>query len=163
MLLRAWTGVLLMLLISGCAGLRSTAEFEAPQVSLSDIRLKEVGLLEQRFVLDLRIGNPNPVPLPIGGMEYRFSVNEEEYARGVSNQVLTVAPYSEERLSVELTSNTALLLGQLRRFSDRQADLRYELRGSIYVPKLDSELPFTAKGRFDDGTEHLPPGDEPLL
>lgn len=71
-----------MLLLNACATLMQ--QFDPPYGNLAGLELKELGLLEQRYLLKLRVQNPNSVPLPIAGMNYDLAINNKKFARGVS-------------------------------------------------------------------------------
>jgi len=56
--------------LAGCAGLFQ--HLEAPHVSLADVRLRDSTLFEQRYVLFLRIQNPNTFAIPVQGLQYNL-------------------------------------------------------------------------------------------
>ncbi len=136
------TAVILLLvsLASGCAGL--SAYREPPRVSLVSIQPKEVGVLEQRYALQLRILNPNDEALPVTGMQYTLQINGREFAYGVSRQPVSIPPYGEALLDVDVVSN---LLGMLQQLQEMNAEthesLKYRLTGSI---RLENSYPQTA-------------------
>jgi hypothetical protein len=76
------------LLLAACAGWPEGAQ--SPTVTLTDIRPLEFGLLEQRYLIRLRIQNPNAFDLPINGLSYQLEINDQPFARGVSNRLLNV-------------------------------------------------------------------------
>lgn len=158
-----WASLAVAVFLAGCAVFEPEPSIETPHVSVADIRLAEIGLLEQRYSLALRIQNPNPVPVAIGGMEYRLSFYDQEFARGVSDRALTLPPYSERRISVDIVSGTGRLLEQLRRQAARRAgEPLYELRGALYLSDLGRELPFTFRGSLERPVDAAP-SDESLL
>jgi LEA14-like dessication related protein len=143
--MRFFVTSLCALLLSACATLLQ--QFDPPYVTLAGLELKEMGLFEQRYLLRLRIQNPNAVPLPIAGMNYSLAINDQQFARGVSNQSLTVAAHGEGLADVEVTSNLGGLLDQLRQLGNQAAPrFDYKLDGSVSLVNSALKLPFSYQG-----------------
>ena len=122
---------------------------EAPHVTLVDLRILDMTLFEQSYGLKIRVQNPNPVDLPITGMNFRLDVNDAELGRGVSDQPVTVPAYGEAVVEIKLVSNLARILDQIRGFQSGQAQsLRYRLAGSIGIANRMSKLPFDYRGEI---------------
>ncbi len=68
---RALAGLLAVVALVACAQIGET---RSPQVNVVDIRLPQGGLLEQRFRVDLRIGNPNDFDLPLDGPTFELDL-----------------------------------------------------------------------------------------
>ena len=139
-------GPLFAILLGGCAAVQS---LEAPHVSLTDLRILDTTLFEQRFALKIRVQNPNPVALPITGMNFQLAINDVELGRGVSDQAVTVPAYGETVFEVNLVSNLARLVNQIRALeSDKSQSLRYRLAGGISVENRLGKLPFDYQGEI---------------
>lgn len=140
--------VLLCLGLASCASL--TARLEPPLVSLAGLELEELGVFEQRYRLRLRIQNPNDVELPIAGMDFRLYLNDEEFARGLSDQQAVVPAYGEALVEVRVTSSITGVIGQLQRFSraDTQA-FSYRLAGHVKLLHRTMKYPFDYRGEVD--------------
>jgi LEA14-like dessication related protein len=137
------SGILLgALLLWGCASLQPYAE--SPRVSLVSIRPLEMQMLEQRFMLELRILNPNSVAIPVEGLSYALEINQREFAYGVSQQEVSIPPYGEALLQVEVVSNLLNVMRQLQQLGDSPGGggLEYRLRGKIGLAGLRQGLPF---------------------
>jgi LEA14-like dessication related protein len=140
--------LLLAVLVSGCAGLG--AYREAPRVSLVSIQPKEMGVLEQRYGLELRILNPNDTALPVTGMQYSLQINDHEFAYGVSRQPVTIPAYGEAVLDVDVVSNLLSVLQQLQEANTgKQESLRYRLSGSLSLENRLGKLPFDYHGELN--------------
>jgi LEA14-like dessication related protein len=140
--------VLLAMLISGCAGLG--AYREAPRVSLVSIQPKDMGVLEQRYGLQLRILNPNDTDLPVAGMHYSLQINDREFAYGVSRQLVTIPAYGEAVLDVDVVSNLLNVLQQLQEAgTGKQESLKYRLSGSLSLANRLGKLPFDYRGELN--------------
>ena len=81
------TAAIVALWLAGCTGL--PLGMQAPSVTLADISVVNVGLFEQQFMLKLRVQNPNPQEFVIDGLAFDLEVNEQPFAKGVSNQLVT--------------------------------------------------------------------------
>jgi len=144
---------LLTVLVSGCAGLG--AYRETPRVSLVSIQPKEMGVLEQRYGLQLRILNPNDTVLPVTGMQYSLQINDREFAYGVSRQPVSIPAYGEAVLDVDVVSNLLRVLQQLQEASTvKQESLKYRISGSLSLENHLGKLPFDYHGELN----YLPTG-----
>lgn len=138
---------LIVALVAGCAAF--VPQPDPPYVSLADLRISNIGLFEQRYVLQLRIQNPNDFELPITGMEYRVSFNDIEFGRGVSNDPVTVPAYGEALVKVEMVSNLGRLADQLKELElGRGEGLRYGIVGGLSIANRTSKIPFEYFGEI---------------
>lgn len=137
----------LAVLLTGCAALRPP--LEAPHVTLTDLRLLDMTLFEQRYGVKIRVQNPNPIELPITGTNFRLDVNDNELGRGVSNQKVTVPAYGEAVMEIQLTSNLARIIDQLRSVeSGKGTSLHYRLVGWVSLANRTGKLPFDYRGEI---------------
>lgn len=135
--------LILAAVLCGCATLQS------PRVSLVDLRIVSLTLFEQRYALQIRIQNPNPVALPITGMNFRLDVNDTELGNGVSNQAMTVPAYGDAVMQIKLVSNLARILDQMRSLEGGNAqNLRYRLVGDVRIANRLGTLPFDYQGQI---------------
>lgn len=142
--------LIFLALFSGCAVLPSA--IESPHVSLNNLQVLDMTLLEQRYTVTLRVQNPNPVPIPISGMNFRLDINDSELGRGVTNQAVTVPAYGEALVEINLVSNLMRLFNQIRGLeSNKEQSLRYRLAGGISVEDRLGKLPFEYQGEFNPG------------
>lgn len=134
-----------MLMFSACA--TWVQQLDPPYVNLVGFELKEIGLFEQRYLIKLRIQNPNSVPLPIAGMNYALAINEKQFARGVSDQRLTIPAHGDGTLDVEVTSNLSGMLEQFRQMSGQASPrFNYKLDGNVSLVSSAFKLPFSYEG-----------------
>ena len=136
-----------LLAVAGCAGLIGLEK--SPRVSLVNIKPVQIQLLEQRYLATLRIQNPNPVALPIEGLDYSISINGADFADGVSNDGVTVPAYGEATLEVNVTSTLVSLIDQLRRFEESGDTLRYGITGTLGITGIPGGLSFEHDGEID--------------
>ncbi len=139
--------LLMAVLLSACAGLYPRPD--PPNVTLAGLRVVEMGLFEQRYRLRLRIQNPNAFALPIRGMDYELTLNDREFARGVSRQYVTVPAFGEEVLEVDVISNLGELIEQLQDLgAGRVYTLSYGLSGGISLANRAIKIPFDYQGEI---------------
>ncbi len=132
---------------AGCAAWQTP--LETPHVTLTDLRMLDMTLFEQRYGLKIRVQNPNPVELPITGMNFQLDINDAELGRGVSDQPVTVPAYGEAVVEIKLTSNLARIIDQIRGLeSGKGQSLRYRLAGGISVANHLGKLPFDYQGEI---------------
>lgn len=139
--------LLLALALSGCAGLRGLDT--PPQVSLVNLQPVQIQLFEQRYLATIRILNPNPVALPISGLEYAISINGSEFANGVSSQRVTVPAYGEKTLDLGVSSTLVKLFDQIRRFGSSGGTVTYAISGSLGLQGSPRSVPFAQDGEID--------------
>lgn len=145
--MRKFLVVVLAIVVSGCAALQTV--IEPPQVTLNNLQVLDMTLLEQRYAVTLRVQNPNPVPLPITGMNFQLDINDTELGRGVSNRAVTVPAYGEALVEISLVSNLLRVFNQIRALeSSKTQSLRYRLSGGLSISDRMSKLPFDYRGEF---------------
>lgn len=123
----------LVLALAGCAGGKPKPEMAHVDVSISELKFGSSTVLEQTWLLTLRIQNPNNYDIPADGMKYRIDVNGKFFARGVNNQSVMVPRLGEAMIQVQAISDLPSLIqqmGDVRRLS--QAGIDYYMSGTLY-------------------------------
>jgi LEA14-like dessication related protein len=142
---RAISGLLVILVLAACAQIGET---RAPQVNVVDIRLLQSGLLEQRFQVDLRIGNPNDFDLPIDGLTFELDLNGRRFAEGFTDQSVTVPRLGEARVSVAASTTLFDMMEQALILGER-SELSYRIAGVIYLRGLARrQVPYQRGGNM---------------
>ncbi len=112
-------------LLSGCANLVPT---QPPKVSLVYLKRLPPEGLDQRFLLGLRLSNPNKKALPLRSLHYKVSLNGRELVTGMSGPLPTIAAQGDTLVELDARMNlinAVLRLGEILRGSD--AGLTYQL------------------------------------
>jgi LEA14-like dessication related protein len=144
----------LAVLLAACA----TAIRQPPAVTLAGVDLESIGLFEQRYVVQLRVTNPNDTDIPVEGLSFDVELNGLHFATGVSNAAVTVPRLGEALLEVKATSNLASFLRQLHDLrEDGRGGLDYRIKGSLRVAGYGA-LPFERQGEL--AFPELPDFDE---
>ena len=114
--------------LGGCAGLQ--LGMKKPEVTVANIRLLDVNLLEQRFLLTLRVMNPNTSEIAIEGLTFKVDLNGQPFAKGVGNQPVVVPRLGEAMVEVTATTGLGGLLRQLKAFKGREK-VDYRISGRL--------------------------------
>ena len=114
--------------LGGCAGLR--LGMQKPEVTVANIRLLDGNLLEQRFLLTLRVMNPNTSEIAIEGLTFKVDLNGQPFAKGVGNQPVVVPRLGEAMVDVTATTGLGGLLRQLKAFKGREK-VDYRISGRL--------------------------------
>ena len=114
--------------LGGCAGLQ--LGMKKPEVTVANIRLLDVNLLEQRFLLTLRVMNPNTSEIAIEGLTFKVDLNGQPFAKGVGNQPVVVPRLGEALVEVTATTGLGGLLRQLKAFKGREK-VDYRISGRL--------------------------------
>lgn len=136
-----------LLLLGGCAGLAGLEH--PPRVTLRGIEPVQVELLEQRYLATIRVQNPNPVALPIEGLDYAISINGTHFADGVSSQRVTIPAYGEKTLQVGVTSTLLRLFHQIRDIGKSDGLITYTISGTLGLKGAMRGVEFNHDGEID--------------
>ncbi len=140
--------LLVVVIFAGCAGTDRISD--PPYITLSNINLLNMGVFEQRYRIMMRIQNPNDVPIPINGMSYRIYINEQDFARGVSDKTVTIPGFGEEVIEINATSDLTSMLKQFQKLmSGGIQKVSYRLTGKARLANRMRSLPFEYKGKLD--------------
>lgn len=136
-----WVLVFFAALLAACA-----PRLQKPEISLAGIDLVGLGLLEQRFVLKLRIRNPNDVDLPVNALSFDVELNGRHFARGVSDKPVIIPRQGETILEVKTVSRLGDVLQPLRNLlKNGRERIGYRIFGSVDLEGFGS-FPFDRSG-----------------
>ena len=140
----AWASTVLL---SACALI--APPLQRPQLSLVSVELEEAQLMEQRFVVRLRVQNPNDRALPVSGIECAMELAGERLGSGVSAAPFTVPARGEAMFDMIVATNLAASLSRLLPLlTDARAPLAYRLVGTV-----STDLAFLRSIPFDQTGE----------
>ncbi len=139
--------LLLVLLVTGCVG-RPT--LVAPELEAAGVRLQSVGLLQQQFLVTLRVYNPNTVPLPIKHIEYRFALGGNQMAQGESAVSFSIPSHESKEFDLRMRTDLLSSIRSLQKWlSGSPGDIEYELSGKVKVDiPFVTPFPFEQRGRI---------------
>ena len=122
---RAVSLAIVVALLGGCA-----APLQKPEVSLAGVELVGVGLVEQRLLLKLKISNPNDVDLPVKSLSFDLDLDGQPFAKGASEQPVTIARHAEAQLDVKVVSRLGDVIKQLKA-ARQNGKLGYRIHGRV--------------------------------
>ena len=137
---------LLGALLGGCSTMKALEE--PPRISLIGLEPVELGLLEQRYNVRLRVQNPNKVDLYIQGLEYSIAVNGRDFARGVSDREAQIQAFGEGIIDVSVVSSLPSIIRQLKLLGERGTPFRYTISGRIALRGIPGTVPFNHEGEL---------------
>jgi LEA14-like dessication related protein len=137
-------------LIVGCAGI-GLDSFDEPEVELLALEPLPARGMEARFLLRLRIVNPNPLKLDIDGLAYEVFLRDSKVLSGASNERVVVDAYSEGEAALEVAAGVLGSLSLLRDLmSHPTADaIPYRLKAKISRRGIGGALRVSREGTLD--------------
>lgn len=142
----------LLALAAGCANV-GLEEFDDPDVELLALEPLASRGLEARFLLRLRIVNPNPIALDIDGLAYEVYLRDNKVLSGASNQAVRVEAYSEGEAAVEVAAGMMGSLALIRDLMENPTGggIPYRLDAKISRKGLGGSLRVSKEGSLDMG------------
>jgi LEA14-like dessication related protein len=132
--------VFVCVMVSACAHLG--AGLESPKVRVDSLQLLEPRGISQRFLIGLRVINPNDRALPVRGLSYTLALNGYDLLEGVSGRVPVLEPFSETLIQVEAATDLVAALRLLNNLAQPDAgqNISYALTAKISVQGLPGRL-----------------------
>jgi LEA14-like dessication related protein len=120
----------LLTVLSGCAGFGGRQD--PIRVTVSSIHVLESTMLEQLYLVTLRVQNHDVDTLEIEGGSFDLQINGRDFGSGVSQTSVSIPPYADDVIEVRMVST---LFGMLRVIQSLQSGggekLDYELSGRV--------------------------------
>jgi len=130
--------------LAACAGLGLREPLSA---TVADIKPLEVGLLEQRFSVKVRVLNPNDVDIAFDGVVFDLELNGKPFAKGVSDQKGTIPRFGEALIDVNVVSGLSGILRQVNELRSGRESMTYRLSGRLAGGPFGT-VPFETKGEL---------------
>lgn len=140
-------GLLCVALVSGCASL--TRPWQAPEVALAGLRIKEITLASQTFVVTLAVKNPNDRALPITAMTYRIQIEGSEVVQGASALDRQIPAFGEAVVDVEVAGSLLGLVAQLPSLALEDRPRDWTVSGTVTIADGLLTLPYRYSGQVD--------------
>ncbi|MDD0973461.1 LEA type 2 family protein [Pseudomonas fontis] len=96
---------LLLLNLAGCASWFDSSETRDPQIHLLKIETVKARLMEQQFILHMRIDNPNDSSLVVRSLHYAVRLNDLLLTEGDADLWFTVEGKGRETFEVPVRTN----------------------------------------------------------
>ncbi|MCV2350492.1 LEA type 2 family protein [Paucibacter sp. Y2R2-4] len=120
----------LLLLLPGCAGL---AHRDALKVQVAGVESMRGEGLELRFLVKLRVQNPNEAAIEYDGVALDLELNGKSFASGVSDQKGVVPRFGDSVLEIPLTVSAFAAVRQALTLpgAAEKGELPYVLSGKL--------------------------------
>jgi LEA14-like dessication related protein len=130
-----------------------------PKMSVADVAIKRIGLLEQHFDVGVRLSNPNDFDLTIEALEFELEVNGQPFAKGEGHTTTLIPALSSTVLRVDAIMQSQNLIQQIKTLPPQtlKDGVPYRIKGRVKTDKLPGWLPFDHPGIYG-GDEKKPAG-----
>ncbi len=135
--------VVLVLLASGCAGLKKYVR--PPEVGFRDLRVVSASLLQSDVAFEFQVDNPNPVGLPVRGLRYQLDFDGRKFLSGTAHEGLEVPARGSGVLRLPVTLDHKRVAAGLRTLV-KQRRVAWTLKGEIDFGLV--RVPLKASGHF---------------
>jgi LEA14-like dessication related protein len=152
MLQRILVALAVITLVAACSKGPRAPRPEPLQVTLVSVVPVEIGVLEQRYAVRLRVQNPRPYDVPVDGVNMNILLNGGHFARGVGRVGAVVPAFGEEVIELSAVSTTDAVIariGDLQRASGQE--FRYRIEGRFYNAAADGYNRFARSSVFRFG------------
>ena len=128
---KALLALLCVVFLYACAALSMQ---EPLSVTIADLKPIEVGVLEQRYALKVRVLNPNDIEIAFDGAVFDLEVNDVAFAKGVSNQKSVIPRFGEAVIDVQAVSGLQNILMQINELlKGERTTLTYRIKGRLHT------------------------------
>lgn len=135
----------LFMSLLGCASHQQ--QLAAPEISVSNIMLQNVGLFEQEWEVTLRAYNPNDKNINIKQLSYELLLDDKRFARGNSNAKIALPANDSAVFSTRVTTQLLNTLNQLRKLNLAPGQaVPYQITGKARVGLVPNAIPFKTSG-----------------
>ncbi len=136
-------------LAPACA--KAPPPLQTPEVTLAGVSPVALDIFEQRYEVRLRIFNPNRFDVVLAGVRYEIEFNDQVFARGLSDQVVTVQRQGTQVIRVEAISTLADIMRQLQGADAAVGApevFRYRVSGTLDLRDYTSPIAFDHRGEI---------------
>ncbi len=134
------------LLTAGCGSLG----LEPPDLTLVDLQLEDMTMLETSGRVTIRLANSNPEPLQVDGMAFDLRLDGRRIGKALSDEKVEVPRLSTVTVDAELNVSHLAIATLIPRWTEAET-VSYELSGKVYVLTDFGRrgLRVNRSGRFD--------------
>jgi LEA14-like dessication related protein len=149
--LRLVLGLLVLgAVLVGCATL--TEPWRAPEVAFVGLRVKEVTLDRQTFVVTLAVHNPNDRTLPIKAMTCRLRIQGSEVVEGEAALDRQIPGFGDALVDLEVAGSLLGLTQQLPVLALKPGPIQWTVSGTATLADGFLLLPYRYSGQVDAKT-----------
>ncbi|MBM9538048.1 LEA type 2 family protein [Desulfobulbus alkaliphilus] len=147
-----------LVFLAGCAGVYGLRD--DPRISIADIRVVDAKPMETVFLVQLRILNPNDIPLDLHGIQCDLEIDGRPFASGIAASDQVVPAHGTATIPVQLYASVFDMISSvvdLIRIADpnkaKDKVFSYTLSGTvgIGIQRSRKQIPFTSSGELSLG------------
>lgn len=139
-----------LLLLGGC----STQRIPGPAVSLVNVRVDNVSLLNTEVQCSVRLENRTPEDLVIHGATYAITLNGTELGTGTADDTIELPRLSRHTQTVHFALSNWSFIEKIAALV-KAARFEYELTAEFYLDRAGLRRAHTAnRGILDLGVQH---------
>jgi LEA14-like dessication related protein len=124
---------------------------KTPDISITDLKLRQMSLMEQRGALSIRLHNPNRIALGVRAFRYRVEMSGQRFAKGQAEEPFRIPARDATTFDVDVRLSMLKLAGSLvSALLAPRPTLQYRITGEIELalPWLPP-IPFSHTGQVD--------------
>jgi LEA14-like dessication related protein len=142
-------GLLVLLCATTLAGCAVFGMREPLNVTIADLQPIEVGVLEQRYAMKIRLLNPNDVDIVFDGVVFDLEINGIPFAKGVSAQNNVIPRFGEAVIDVQVVSGLQNILRQINELlKGDKASVTYRIKGRLHSAGSFGSTSFDSSGEI---------------
>jgi LEA14-like dessication related protein len=141
------SGLALLVCLAACSSI--PADFEKPTVTLAGVSVGTISLLEQQFVLNLRVANPNNIDIPLNGLNVSLDVNGKAFANGVSSEATTLPRLGSAIIKLKVSTSLSTFIQQFNALQASGKPIAYRIKGKLFLPLRPDGVSFERQGEVN--------------
>jgi LEA14-like dessication related protein len=136
-----------LVLLATCAC--TTVGPEPPEVTLVNLKVEDMTMLETTLNVVIRVSNPNPEPLELDGAAFKLRLNGNRVGSGMTPEALTIPRLESRTVPVTFHVSNAAAIFKLRTIIEAKA-FDWGLSGKLYAvtPLGRRTLRWSARGAW---------------
>ncbi len=135
----------------GCPNFAELARevVKPPKVSVKDVVITDISTEKIGFNLELAIDNPNPIGLPLTGIEYRFNLMDQPLFSGKDNSSTEIKASGVSQVNIPVS----VAYADIKTIYDSARgldEMPYTFSGKVHLetPVSDLPVPFKTSGKL---------------
>jgi LEA14-like dessication related protein len=131
--------------LTGCSSLKKA--FQSPKITLEDIKVSKMGLLEAQLDVVLNIANPNDIDFDVKNLTYVLEANSKQITSGTIKEPIKVLANKTTSVSLPLTVKYSDVFSSALKLLQNEG-LPYHILGKVQVGPFN--IPFDKEGMLKD-------------
>lgn len=146
--LMAFLTAILLLGLTGCTELdvREALEHQKPKVSVADQRFTRLDFERVNMAFGIKVDNPNPVSIELGGLDYDLKLAGQNFASGKQKKTLRMGASGASRFELPLSLSYQEIFITLKSLKGKDT-IPYELTTGLMI-----DVPLLGRLRYPVST-----------